>query len=129
MKKATSNEALFFIEDQLNRSQIPFFLLSETAKQARDGFLGGFDGDITVGVLKKDYTKSGSSILKMLLPRHTDYDDKLIKLNYNGINVEIKIIYRNYQFFKNTDIVIHSLSDFCLPNPFNNYWKSRNLIQ
>jgi hypothetical protein len=129
MKKATSNEALFFVEDQLNRSQIPFFLLGETAKQAREGFSGGFEGDITLGLLKKDYTDSGSSILRMLMPHHTEWGDKKITVVYNGVNVEIKIIHRNYDFFKNTDIVIHSVSDFCLPNPFNKYWAARNLIQ
>lgn len=129
MKKATSNEALFFVEDQLNRSQIPFILLGETARQAQNGFESVFEGDIQIGVLNKDYTQSGRSTLKMLMPYHTEWGDKLIKVVYNGVNIEIKIIHRNYSFFKNRDIVITSISDFCLPNPFNKYWSARNLIQ
>ena len=129
MTKSTSNDALYITEDLLNRSFIPFFLLGKTAKTIMDNFGSDLDGDITIGILRKHYTKSGKSALKMLLPRDTNWGENELTFLQGGIPVSIKIIDRNYSFFNHPDRVIHKISDFCVPNPFNKYWRTRNLIQ
>ena len=132
MKKITSNDALYRVEDLLNRSFVQFVLLGNTAKTIIDNFGTDLDdGDITLGVLRKHYTKSGASILKALLPRNAEYSKNKIEFKFKDCdsNIVIKIIDRNYAFFKNPDMVIHKISDFRVPNPFSKYWKTRNLIQ
>lgn len=133
MKKITSNDALYRVEDLLNRSFVEFVLLGKTAKTIVDGFATDLndEDDITLGVMRRHYTKSGASILKALLPRNTDYSDNKIEFKFIDCdtNIVIKIIDRKYDFFKHPDMAVHKISDFRVPNPFNKYWKTRNLIQ
>jgi hypothetical protein len=129
MTKITSNDALYMTEDWLNRSFIDFLLLGETARTLIQGFHSDLDGGIELGVLKKDYTESGKRVFESLLPRDTKITENLITFNQGEIPVKIRIIHRNYQFFKNPEHIIHKISDFCVPNPFEGYWKARNLIQ
>ena len=129
MKKITSNDALYYTEDLLNRSFIQFVLLGQTAKDVMVGFHNDIGEKVTLGVLRKDYTESGSRILKSVLPRDSDITKNSISFIYGETPVKIKIIDRNYAFFKHPEHIIHKVSDFCIPNPFNNYWKARNLVQ
>lgn len=129
MKKITSNDALYYTEDLLNRAFIQFILLGDTAKTLIEGFHTDLDGQIDIGILNKDYTESGKRVLLSVLPRDSKVTKKEISFVYGEIPVKIKIIHKNYQFFENPEHIIHKISDFCVPNPFDRYYKSRNLIQ
>jgi hypothetical protein len=129
MKKITSNDALYYTEDLLNRSFIPFLLLGDTAKTLIQGFHSDLDGQVELGVLKKDYTESGKRVFESVLPRDAKITKKSITFTYGEIPVKIKIIHKNYQFFENPEHIIHKISDFCVPNPFDRYYKTRNLVQ
>jgi hypothetical protein len=129
MKKITSNDALYYTEDLLNRAFIQFVLLGDTAKTLIEGFHTDLDGQIDIGILNKDYTESGKRVLLSVLPRDSKVTKKEISFVYGEIPVKIKIIHKNYQFFENPEHIIHKISDFCVPNPFDRYYKSRNLIQ
>lgn len=129
MKKITSNDALYYTEDLLNRAFIQFVLLGDTAKTLIEGFHTDLDGQIDIGILNKDYTESGKRFLLSVLPRDSKVTKKEISFVYGEIPVKIKIIHKNYQFFENPEHIIHKISDFCVPNPFDKYYKTRNLIQ
>lgn len=129
MKKITSNDALYYTEDLLNRAFIQFILLGDTAKTLIEGFHTDLDGQIDIGILNKDYTESGKRVLLSVLPRDSKVTKKEISFVYGEIPVKIKIIHKNYQFFEHPEHIIHKISDFCVPNPFDKYYKSRNLIQ
>lgn len=129
MKKITSNDALYYTEDLLNRAFIQFILLGDTAKTLIEGFHTDLDGQIDIGILNKDYTESGKRVLLSVLPRDSKVTKKEISFVYGEIPVKIKIIHKNYQFFENPEHIIHKISDFCVPNPFDKYYKTRNLIQ
>lgn len=129
MKKITSNDALYYTEDLLNRAFIQFILLGDTAKTLIEGFHTDLDGQIDIGILNKDYTESGKRVLLSVLPRDSKVTKKEISFVYGEIPVKIKIIHKNYQFFEHPEHIIHKISDFCVPNPFDRYYKSRNLIQ
>lgn len=129
MKKITSNDALYYTEDLLNRAFIQFLLLGDTAKTLIEGFHSDLDGQIDIGILNKDYTESGKRVLLSVLPRDSKVTKKEISFVYGEIPVKIKIIHKNYQFFEHPEHIIHKISDFCVPNPFDRYYKSRNLIQ
>lgn len=129
MKKITSNDALYYTEDLLNRAFIQFILLGDTAKTLIEGFHSDLDGQIDIGILNKDYTESGKRVLLSVLPRDSKVTKKEISFVYGEIPVKIKIIHKNYQFFEHPEHIIHKISDFCVPNPFDRYYKSRNLIQ
>lgn len=129
MKKITSNDALYYTEDLLNRAFIQFVLLGDTAKTLIEGFHTDLDGQIDIGILNKDYTESGKRVLLSVLPRDSKVTKKEISFVYGEIPVKIKIIHKNYQFFEHPEHIIHKISDFCVPNPFDRYYKSRNLIQ
>jgi hypothetical protein len=125
----TSNKALNFTEDILERSSLKFFLLNDTAKQVVDSFGNDILGDISIGILKKDYTESSSKMFKQLIPLDAEVSDKEVTFTYDGVKISIKIIHRKYNFFNHLNIVSNKFSDYLIPNPFKKYWKARNLIQ
>ena len=63
------------------------------------------------------------------------FDDKQIAFTYKGIPVELKILDRRYNFFKNPDIVYYEYNglqladDFRLANPFDRYWPARFIVR
>jgi len=126
----TSDSALYFIEDILQRSSISFILLGDTAKtivDSVDGFDSTVTGDITIGILKKDLTESGQSFLKMLIPGIEISDN--MELEHEGTKIKIKVINRNYKVFKAPDFKFYKVTEFNIPNPFRGYWKMRHLVR
>ena len=128
MNFTNSETALHYLEDKFERAMIPFVLLKNTAKNAVQNMNFDQDDPVEVGVVRKDYTESGRSILKMLLPE-AEFGEDDIKLEHEGAPVHIKIINRNYKVFSNPDTVFYGVTEFRVPNPFKDYWKMRHLVR
>ena len=97
----SEEEALYFIEDILDRCQIPFFLLGKAAKNVVENQDADFETDmIEVGVKKNHLTESGFKALKMLLSgREVEYTDKKIEFEHKDMKIVIKIIQKNWESF------------------------------
>ncbi len=122
-------EALLYTEDILDRALVPFIVLGKMATQLRDQELPVFEADrIQIAVLERYLSDSPISIMKMVNPNMV-WGEDTIRFTYSDVPVEIKIIRQNYEFFKNPDFRMYSLSSFNIPNPFEKYWKMRSLIR
>ena len=128
----SEEEALYFIEDILERCQIPFFLLGKAAKNVVENLDADFETDvIEVGVKKQHMTESGAKTLKMLLSGREDvkWTDKKITLNHKGMDIEIKIIQKNWEVLKHPNQVFYRMTHFRVPNPFKKYWSFKQFVR
>ncbi len=129
-------EALFNVQDILERSQIQFVLLDEIAQQMfeiEDPILEACE--VSVGVLSQDFTESGSSTLRSMIPE-AGWGDKsssgdLDTLTYRvgSVPVVIWIIHNNLDVFRYPDVRFYYNTEYRIPNPFKEYWKKRDFIK
>jgi len=133
-KKATStkwsgnkpNEALRWVGDLLEWSQIPYFLIGDTLKQVMDGQTLEVE-KIEIGVKARNLTQDTKKLLKTFAP-WVEFGD-IINLEFEGVPIEIKLIKRNYEFFKNPDIAYYNYDEYKIPNPWERYLKARWIVK
>lgn len=117
-------KALYFISDLFSRPNIPFFLLDETAKAAKDNT--DMKGDhITVGIRKVDDQYSNISIMNAFYG-YKARDDKHIEYVYDDVPIIVKIIDSTDHMFTNLNTFMYQYEAFSLPNPFDKYWETRH---
>lgn len=109
---------------------IPYVLLGETARRVYNTEpLEGIDV-LEIGVLKSSMSDYVERTFK---DRWGDWKNKTVDvtLAYNGkkIPVNIKFIEKDYSVFKNLDQKFYFSGNQKIANPFNKYWKMRNLIK
>ena len=111
-------------------AMIPFVLLGETARRVKEGELLEGIEVLEIGVLKNTMSAYVESTFK---DRLGDWKNKVVDvvLSYNGksIPVSIKFVERNYKFFENLDQKFYFSGNQKIANPFDKYWKIRNLIK
>lgn len=125
----SSEEALYFIEDVMERMRATYVLLGQCARSAVDNLDQTVHQPVEVGVLKQNYTEFMKSMLPTFLPPNAVYTDKKITFTVKETPVTIRIINRNYEVFKNPSNVYYKITQFPIPNPFEKYWKMRHIIQ
>lgn len=130
------NEALLFVQDLLERSPIEFFLLKNTAKQVYDnhaGLMPQLQLDcIDIGITRPHFTQDGQRMFKTLLDMYKveyDWRPQGIRLMVKDVPVDIKIINRNYGFFKNPNRVFYRTVELNVPNPIDKYLKAQFIIR
>jgi hypothetical protein len=121
-------DALYYLEETMDRAQIPFFLLEGAAKQVFDNVPYLSINQIDAGIPERYVQETGTSFLKMVIPTF-EMDENTISFEYNGVPIVVWIVHKNWKFFKNTDTVFYGICNFKIPNPFKQYWKSRFLIK
>lgn len=103
---------------------IPYVLLGETAETIR-GMKPLTDlKELEIGVLQRSLSKYSRSVLKMHFGEEWDGVHEV-----EGIPIKIKLIRRNYGFFKHMDSVPYSGGSFKTANPFDKYFKARFIVQ
>ena len=124
--KKSGNEALRWIADTLTWSQIPFFLLGETGEKVlvEDELLVD---KVEIGILEKNFNDTTQRLFRGFV-RDAEYGDT-VKLEREGVPIELKIIKKHYKFFENPDTVFYRADEYKIPNPWHKYWKSRYLIK
>lgn len=120
--------ALYFLEDMMDRAGLPFFLLEGAAKQVKDDVPYLSLNQIDAGIDEQLVQESGKAMLRLALPS-IEIDQNTISFECDSVPVVIWIIHKNWKFFKNPDTVFYSTCNFQIPNPFDRYWKSRFLIR
>jgi hypothetical protein len=128
------NQALFWIEDIFYRSLLEnkFILLKETARSIKeDNLLAG--ESIDIGIEHRYLTKEVRSVFNEYLEdRYHEKPvidwDKGFTVVRDGITINVKFIKRKYGFFTQPDSTFYVGESYSLPNPFNTYWKTRNII-
>ena len=123
------HDALMYIQDALERAQVPFMLLGDLAQQIYEQDIPVFHADkVEVGVELKHWTKSCQGIFNMII-READLDGTKVMLSYKGVPIEIVIIGDTYPFFKYPDVRFYTLTELRLPNPFEAYWFNRDRVK
>lgn len=125
----STEAALYFIEDVMGRAMIPFVLLGDVARSVVDNLDVEVTTPIEIGIQKKHLTVYARKTLPMFLPPDTIYSDKAITFTWDNTPVTVKIIHRDFKVLKSPDKVFYKITDFCIPNPFEKYWRQRSLIQ
>lgn len=121
-------EALYYLEDLMDRAGLPFFLLEGAAKQVHDDLAYLSLNQIDAGIEEKNVRDSGKKMLKLVLPS-IQIDQNTISFDYGGVPIVLWIVHKKWKFFQNPDTVFYGTVNFQVPNPFENYWKSRFLIK
>jgi hypothetical protein len=130
-KKELSSEeltdALLFTQDILERAMIPFIVLGETASAILSADIPTLYGQVIhLGVMERHLTLSTLQTVKDLLTNyHIEYyiDDNIISFGYKNVPIEIDIIHGDYAFLNNPDSRFFNLTEFRVPNPFDEYLK------
>lgn len=120
--------ALYYLEDTMDRAQLPFFLLEGAARQVKDNIPYLSLTQIDAGVEEKYVQGSGLAMLKIVLP-NIYVDQNTISFEYDKVPIVIWIVKKKWKFFQNPDTVFFGICNFKIPNPFERYWKSRFLIK
>lgn len=121
------DKALIYAEDMMRRSQIEFMLFGDTAYSVYYNTFPKYN-KINLGIKAQDFTEFGRRILSMTV-KDAVIDEHKIKFNSEeGIPIEIRIIHKNYPFFEHPEHILFHMDDYCIPNPFEKYWKVYRLI-
>lgn len=114
-------ETLFFMQDMMERSSMPFLLLDTTAKQALADPMGQlYLTKLTLGVRKLE-AAHGLRLLKQLIPTITQKGDQLFYLHTNGVPVYIYLLGED-PYYVDPNPVNFAIEVFQTPNPFIEYW-------
>lgn len=117
-------QALFYIQDILERAMIPFMLFGIVAKKIEASPDADIKGEkVEIGILKRHLTGYGKSTLRAFIV-WDDVDGKMV-LDYKGVPIEITIVNDDYLFLRNPDTRWYKVTEFKIPNPFEDYWKNR----
>jgi hypothetical protein len=124
-------EALRWIAGILDYSQVPFIVLGGLVEQMVKGELTNIE-KIEIGVMKNAWSETTKSLVRTFLLetpfKGADLENGL-KAESNGVPIEVKVITRNYEFFKNPDFAYYWADEYKIPNPWTKYMKARYLIR
>lgn len=114
-------EALFTIDEALERCQIPYVVLGTTAYEMKNDL--PISGEkIVLGVLKQHAVPSQTSLIPLLI-RDTEILTDGWKVKIAGVSITIHIVPKKYPTLMDPDQVAYSNWYWKLPNPFNAYWE------
>ena len=133
--KLELDAALYHLTDIMDRCICYFSLVGETLRSIKDD--NQLKGTVIyVAIRRLDFSESAQSMLATL-SRGVDLrlgiddyqkDGDYISWKFKGVPISIKIVHRKYEFFNNPSFMFYMGEDYRIPNPFNKYWKIRNLI-
>ncbi len=127
-------KAILDIYDMGEKVQFRFLLLGDLSRAVKDKADVGFNASkLELGMFAKQLTPEVKSLFKTWGFEPTEYGyvyyfTPPTKWEVK-IPVEIHVINRHYKFLENPDVGFFSVDEFLLPNPFENYWKARHLVQ
>lgn len=122
------DKALDYVYDILDRSSIDYMLFGDTAYSIVNNTMPKFQ-KITLGVKKQDLTEFALRILELTVPGAVNDGHKIKFDSPDGVPIEIRIITKEYPFFRNPDTILFRMDAYHIPNPFPDYWKIYRLIQ
>jgi len=122
------DKALDYVYDILGRAQVDFMLFGDTAYSIYKNTIPKYQ-KINLGVMRHDMTEFGRRILMLTTPGIVEEDGKMKFDSPDGVPIEIRLVQKDYPFFKNPDSVLFRGDMYNIPNPFDAYWRVYRLIQ
>lgn len=121
-------DALFHVQEMMERSQIPFMVFGNTAKHIYRGESLDGDSEVNIGVKKSELTESQFKTLREVIPT-LDISQFQLSYFHNEVPVIIDVIHADYKVFKYPDTKFFVYEWFSLPNPFIEYWQKKDFIK
>lgn len=126
--------ALFDVNDMLFQGITDCaILLGENAKSVYEHASWALEGPLELGIQKTETDLGMLDNFRMIFKDYMGVPftetDKGFDFRLNDVDVHLKIITKNYDFFRNRDTVAFKVTSVAIPNPFNKYWKIRNFIK
>lgn len=120
------NKALFEVEGLCERAMVKFILLGQAAKDVKEQ--RGISGDkLVIAIRKNDVNPYVLSVIRQYV--NVVPSDKGFEYKAHNIPVKVKFVGTKFPFFDHPDTSAPYFGEsYQLPNPFNEYWKVRNLI-
>jgi len=124
-------DALRWVANILECSQIPFIVLGDLMKQIVLKEDVSVD-KIEIGIQQNSWNSTTKPLVDTFL-LNTPFAGKSLEepvsFEWAGVPIELKIIKKNYEFFKNPDFMFYWVDEYKIPNPWEKYFKSRYLIK
>src|SRR3990167_5528108 len=124
------NKALYWVDDLLDRCQIPYVVAGDIARQLYDNDDAGRQltvDKIEIIVRNGNINPMTTGLLKTFVP-WVEFGQKIL-LEHEGVPIEIKVIKRKYQFIEYPDLRFYMSDEYKIPNQFDRYWKARFILQ
>ena len=124
------DKALFAVDFLMSQMlcENEYLLLGDTGRCANEG--KPLEGDkIEVGLEKRYFNPFAKSSFGYYVKNWLEEKPDVRTFELEGVPVELKLINRNYHFFRNPNAKNYQYDDYQLPNPFATYWKARFLIR
>ena len=118
--------AILYVQDLLDKCQIPFVVLGNIAYQMRHG-LPLHDHRVIFGVLENHAVIEQTRFITEFEPR-TEVRTDGWRIVYGDVPVMVKILTKRYDVIINPDIVFYHIEFFHIPNPWEEYWKIHESI-
>ena len=80
------------------------------------------------GIPKREVTPEVVITLKEWVPKG-EFTDRGFSYVFDGIPIKFTYITRKYDFFKEPDVKLYMPEFYRIANPFNDYWKIKQLIR
>src|SRR3990167_8250556 len=123
------NKALFWVDDLLDRCQIPYVIVGDIAKQLyknNDASKQLNAHKIEILVKNGNINPMTKGLLKTFVP-WIEFGKKIL-LEFEGVSIEIKVLKRKYQFIEYPDLRFYMSDEYKIPNQFDRYWKARFIL-
>jgi hypothetical protein len=125
-------DALAYVQECMERAQIPFIVLRELALNL---FLYQEDmlkaNEVVIGTYQRNMVDTCVSTLESILQNdHCNYikTDRGYEFIYKDVPCEIRIIKKHFSVLDDPDKRMFGWSWVYIPNPFQQYWKGRSFV-
>lgn len=116
-------KALNYAEDLADRCLMPFFVLGETAYQIVKGDFKPLElSEIHIGIDKAEMTRSTRETM-LTLEKGLIWEEDVLRLKYGDVPIRIDLVERDNKYIQNLDHAFYYVSQYQIPNPFDEYWE------
>lgn len=125
------HDALLRAEDTLMRAMADYVLLGETAREIKEdktGYAKLHGNKVHLGMRQTAITKYFIETLKML-ETTLEREDNKITFYHNSVPIVIDVVKNDMGFFERPDQAYYFVTNFPVPNPFDEYWENRDKLR
>jgi hypothetical protein len=113
-------DALYYIWDAFERSNMPFFLVWDTARQAI--LNADLRGDkVEVGVRAVEWRSGAKRIFDAFVNEPIEEESDTVTYEFHGVPVIVHIFEKDHECIVQTDMVRYRYEEFKVPNPYQKF--------
>ena len=132
-KSGALQMALLHVFDMFDAAHVQFVVLGDLAKCLHDKSIEVFDPDlkadkVIIGVKEGELSEYAISTMKSFYSDELKEEDYGWAMSFENVPIQIKVIKKKFKFMERPDVRTLATEGFNIPNPFENYWKSRFFI-